>query len=147
LQGAVDDTPESTYLAAARMVDEIGIAYLHIAEADWDDAPEMPMAFREALRLMYSGAMLYTGQYDRERAEAAVAAGWADLIGFDRQFIANPDLPHVAWQAMQYTFPALRPGISARVRKVISIIRQWTKGGLACRPENDSASARVLRYR
>jgi N-ethylmaleimide reductase len=75
------------------MLDEIGIAYLHIAEADWDDAPEMPMAFGEALQLVYSGATLYTGQYDRERAEAAVAAGWADFIGFGRPFIANPDLP------------------------------------------------------
>jgi N-ethylmaleimide reductase len=93
LQGAVDDTPQSTYLAAARMLDDIGIAYLHIAEADWDDAPDMPAAFREALRLVYSGAMIYTGRYDRKRAELALAAGWADLIGFGRPFIANPDLP------------------------------------------------------
>jgi len=93
LQGAVDDTPQSTYLAAARMLDDIGIAYLHIAEADWDDAPDMPAAFREALRLVFSGALIYTGRYDRGRAEAALTDGWADLIGFGRLFIANPDLP------------------------------------------------------
>ena len=28
------------------------------------------------------------------RAEEALAKGWADLIGFGRPFIANPDLPH-----------------------------------------------------
>lgn len=33
-QGAVDATPESTYLAAAKLLGDLGIAYLHIAEAD-----------------------------------------------------------------------------------------------------------------
>ena len=92
-QGAVDDTPQATYLAAARLMEDIGIAYLHIAEADWDDAPPMPAAFKEALRIVYSGAMIYSGHYDRERAEQAIARGWADLVGFGRPFIANPDLP------------------------------------------------------
>jgi N-ethylmaleimide reductase len=94
LQGAVDATPHATYVAAARLMDAIGIAYLHIAEADWDDAPAMPPAFKEALRLVYGGAMIYSGHYDRERANEALAHGWADLIGFGRPFIANPDLPH-----------------------------------------------------
>lgn len=58
LQGTGDGTPQATYLAAARMMDGIGVAYLHIAEADWDDAPPMPAAFKEALRLVYSGAMI-----------------------------------------------------------------------------------------
>lgn len=93
LQGTVDETPQATYLAAARLLDEIGVAYIHIAEADWDDAPPMPPAFREALRLVYRGAMIYSGHYDRARAEEALARGWADLIGFGRPFIANPDLP------------------------------------------------------
>ncbi len=93
LQGAVDDTPEATYLAAAKLLDEIGVAYIHIAEADWDDAPLMPAAFKEALRLIYGGTLIYSGNYTRERAEEALAKGWADLIGFGRAFIANPDLP------------------------------------------------------
>lgn len=92
-QGTSDATPQSTYLAAARMMDRIGVAYLHIAEADWDDAPPMPAAFKEALRLVYSGAMIYAGHYDRARAEEAIGKGWADLVGFGRPFIANPDLP------------------------------------------------------
>ena len=94
LQGAVDDTPQATYLAAAKVLDEIGVAYLHIAEADWDDAPGMPDAFREALRLIYRGSMIYSGKYTKQRAEQALRAGWADLIGFGRPFIANPDLPY-----------------------------------------------------
>jgi len=93
VQGAVDETPQATYLAAARMLDEVGVGYLHIAEADWDDAPVMPVAFKEALRMVYSGGLIYAGHYDLARANQAIAHGWADMIGFGRPFIANPDLP------------------------------------------------------
>ncbi|KRB07724.1 alkene reductase [Lysobacter sp. Root690] len=94
LQGAVDDTPQATYLAAAKVLDDIGAAYIHIAEADWDDAPGMPDAFREALRIVFGGSLIYSGRYTRQRAEEALSKGWADLIGFGRPFIANPDLPY-----------------------------------------------------
>ncbi|MEH6418287.1 alkene reductase [Pseudomonas sp. CGJS7] len=109
LQGAVDDTPQATYLAAAKLLDDIGAAYIHIAEADWDDAPDMPDAFREALRIVYRGTLIYSGRYTRERAEHALQSGWADLIGFGRPFIANPDLPH----RLQHGLP-LNPGDRAR---------------------------------
>lgn len=100
LQGAVDDTPQATYLGAAKVLDGIGVAYLHIAEADWEDAPDMPTAFKEAIRLIYDGTLIYAGKYTLERAEAALRNGWADLIGFGRPFVANPDLParlHHGW--------------------------------------------------
>lgn len=92
LQGAVDATPQATYLGASRLLDDLGVAYLHIAEADWEDAPDMPPAFREALRLVYRGTLIYTGKYTLARAEQALRNGWADLIGFGRPFVANPDL-------------------------------------------------------
>lgn len=93
LQGAVDKTPQATYLAAAHLLNTLGITYIHIAEADWEDAPEMPVAFKEALRMIFHGTLIYAGKYDKARAEAALEAGWADLIAFGRPFIANPDLP------------------------------------------------------
>lgn len=93
LNGAVDDTPQATYLAAAKLLDDLGVAYIHIAEVDWEDAPEMPVAFKEALRMMYRGTLIYAGKYTLETAQAALKAGWADLIGFGRPYIANPDLP------------------------------------------------------
>lgn len=92
-QGTVDATPQASYVAAARLLDRLGVGYIHIAEADWDDAPAMAPGFKEALRLVYSGAMIYSGRYDRARADEAIARGWADLVGFGRPFIANPDLP------------------------------------------------------
>jgi N-ethylmaleimide reductase len=36
---------------------------------------------------------MLAGDFDRDRADAALAAGRADLIAFGRPFIANPDLP------------------------------------------------------
>ena len=93
LNGAVDDDPENTYLEAARLLNDIGVAYIHIAEADWQDAPGIPDGWREKLRAVFAGTIIYAGYYDKEKAEAAIAAGDADLIGFGRATIANPDLP------------------------------------------------------
>lgn len=105
LQGAVDHTPQATYLGAARMLDDLGVAYVHIAEADWEDAPEMPVAFKEALRLIYRGTLIYAGKYTSERAEEALCNGWADLIGFGRPFVANPDLPYRLRQGLPLNEP------------------------------------------
>ena len=93
LNGCVDDDPETTYLGAANLLGELGVGYLHIAEADWDDAPLMPVAFKQRLREAFPGVLIYAGKYTAERARDAVAAGWADLIAFGRPFVANPDLP------------------------------------------------------
>lgn len=93
LQGTVDDAPLATYTVAAAQLNRRGIAYLHIAEADWDDAPDMPAAFREALRMSFDGAIISAGRYTQERAEEALRRGWTDLVAFGRPFIANPDLP------------------------------------------------------
>ncbi len=95
LQGCVDANPQETYLAAAALLNNLGIAYIHIVEADWEDAPEMPMDFKKELRQTFTcGLLIYAGKYTAERAEKALSEGWADMIGFGRSFIANPDLPY-----------------------------------------------------
>jgi len=80
-------------LEAARRLQDIGVAYLHLSEADWDDAPHVPDSFRHELRAIYSGALIVAGRYDRERGERILRQGLADLVAFGRPFIANPDLP------------------------------------------------------
>ncbi|MGO3889454.1 MAG: alkene reductase [Paenalcaligenes sp.] len=67
LNGCSDADPETTYTAAATLLD-------HLRDA-------------------YKGCLIYAGNYTTERANTAIAEGWADLIGFGRTFIANPDLP------------------------------------------------------
>ncbi|TCI04716.1 alkene reductase [Corallincola luteus] len=94
LNGTVDADPEQTYTAAAKLLNEHGIVYLHIAEADWEDAPEMSSGFKQALRDAFSGVLIYAGKYSPERAEDAIENGLADMIAFGRPFVANPDLPN-----------------------------------------------------
>lgn len=91
--GLVEQDPHATYIEAVKILQAIGVAYVSLAEADWDTAPELPGSFREAVRAAFSGTIIYAGKYTPERAAAAVEAGWADLIAFGRPFIANPDLP------------------------------------------------------
>ncbi|MEM5430503.1 alkene reductase [Cupriavidus oxalaticus] len=93
LNGCVDAEPQTTYTAAAKLLGEIGVGYLHIAEADWDDAPHMPAAFKQQLRAAFPGVLIYAGKYTAERARTALREGWADMIAFGRPFVANPDLP------------------------------------------------------
>lgn len=89
------DCPEivPTILHLAKRLDDIGLAYIHLAEADWDDARQVPDAFRRELRRAFQGRVIVAGKYDAPRAEAILQDGLADLVAFGRSFIANPDLP------------------------------------------------------
>ncbi|WP_377159106.1 alkene reductase [Roseateles sp. UC29_93] len=82
-----------TILQAARELSRRGVGYLHLAEADWDDAPQVPEDFRRALRETYDGRIIVAGGYDAARARSLLASGLVDLVAFGRAFIANPDLP------------------------------------------------------
>jgi N-ethylmaleimide reductase len=82
-----------TILQLAKNLEDIGLVYIHLAEADWDDAPQIPETFRHELRAVYQGRVIVAGKYDPERAEHILKQGLADLVAFGRPFVANPDLP------------------------------------------------------
>ncbi|MCP4956372.1 MAG: alkene reductase, partial [Photobacterium aquimaris] len=103
LNGTVDATPVETYTAAAALLNLYKIVYLHIAEVDWDDAPETPKNFKENLRRAYNGVIIYAGRYDAERGHDAINDEVADMIGFGRPFVANPDLPNRIQQGYPLT--------------------------------------------
>ncbi|ROV57854.1 alkene reductase [Vibrio ponticus] len=94
LNGTVDKTPVETYTAAAALLNKLNVVYMHIAEVDWDDAPDTPAEFKRAVRDAYQGVIIYAGRYDTKKAAKALEDGLADMIGFGRPFIANPDLPN-----------------------------------------------------
>ncbi|MBF4434122.1 alkene reductase [Vibrio anguillarum] len=81
-----------TILQAAEQLQKLGIAYLHLSEADWDDAPQIPEDFRQHLRELFTNTIIVAGRYDVERANQILENGYADLVAFGRPFIANPDL-------------------------------------------------------
>lgn len=88
-----DDEIIPTILKAAKEINRIGLAYIHLSEADWDDAPSIPEPFRHELRDAYSGRIIVAGKYTKERGEQVVGNGLADIVAYGRPFIANPDLP------------------------------------------------------
>ena len=93
LNGTVDKTPTETYTAAAVLLNKLNVVYMHIAEVDWDDAPETPAEFKEAIRDAFKGPIIYAGRYNTEKADQALLSGLANMISFGRPFVANPDLP------------------------------------------------------
>ena len=55
-------------------------------------SPLVPESIKVLLRKEFSGALILSGGYDRERSESDLVAGKGDLIAIGRYFIANPDL-------------------------------------------------------
>lgn len=90
------DCPDiiDTILDAAVMFEHAGIAYIHLAEADWDDAPVVPESFRHQLRQNFSKTIIVAGGYSPKSGAVLIEKGLTDLVAFGRPFIANPDLPN-----------------------------------------------------
>ncbi|HWT54695.1 MAG TPA: alkene reductase [Rhodocyclaceae bacterium] len=82
-----------TTIEAAAALDQRGIVYLHLAEADWSNAPAIAESFRQDLRRNFTRTLIVAGQYDTAKAQWMLDRGYADLVAFGRLFIANPDLP------------------------------------------------------
>lgn len=80
-----------TILEAAEALQARDIAYLHLSEADWDDAPVIPESFRINLRSIFTNTIIVAGSYTQTRADEVLTKGYADLIAFGRPFVANPD--------------------------------------------------------
>ncbi len=81
------------YLSLARELGALGLVYLHVVDHSAMGAPAVPQSIKDALRTAFKGTYILSGGYDRDRAEAELAAGKGDLVAFGRPFLANPDLP------------------------------------------------------
>ena len=72
------------------------LAYVHLVDHSAMGAPKPDAATVQRICREFKdaggGAVILSGGYDRERAEAELTSGAADLIGFGRPFISNPDL-------------------------------------------------------
>jgi len=93
--GAVDENPVATFSAAITALDAItGLAYLHVVEAavGTNGPDERAVCATELARSLYRGTLVTTGGYTPESGEHLLEKDCADLIGFGRLFIANPDL-------------------------------------------------------
>lgn len=89
-----DSNPTATFGYLVEALNRFGLAYLHLLEASDADLRHGGTAIPTSdLRRTFQGLLMVNSGYDREKAEAAIALGKADLVSFGTLFIANPDLP------------------------------------------------------
>jgi N-ethylmaleimide reductase len=82
-----------TIMLAAKELNKLDVAYIHLCEADWDDAPQIPIDFRTELRSNFKNTIIATGNKTPKEAEKLLQENLVDLIGFGRHFLTNPDYP------------------------------------------------------
>ena len=94
-QGCDDSDPAAIFGAAARVVEDLGLAFLELREPGPDgtfgatDVPKQSPMMRD----LYSGALVLNSDYTAEEAVADIASGRCDAVSWGRDFISNPDLP------------------------------------------------------
>lgn len=89
-----DTNPEATFSHVVEQLNRFGLAYLHVTALGADEPGAAgPMFDLRKLRNLYTGIYMVNAGYGKARANAALAAGDADLVAFGVPYIANPDLP------------------------------------------------------
>ncbi len=83
---------EETYLKLLGQLADAGLVYVHLVDHAGMGAPEVPLAFKKALRKAWPRTFIIGGSFDQASAQQAVADGLTDLVGMGRSFLANPDL-------------------------------------------------------
>ncbi|MBW4696017.1 MAG: alkene reductase [Lyngbya sp. HA4199-MV5] len=89
-----DSDPEATFGYAVDALNRFGLAYLHLLEpSEADERHGGILVPTSYFRPIFKGLLMVNWDYDRDKANAAIADGAADLVSFGKLFIANPDLP------------------------------------------------------
>jgi N-ethylmaleimide reductase len=86
-----DSNPQPLFDYVASQLAGKGLAYLHVIEGDTSGKP-VPAFDYKALKRLFGGLVIANNGFDKERANAAIADGEADLVAFGKPFIANSDL-------------------------------------------------------
>ena len=95
--GVASDMPhypeiDATYDYLSKQLNSLGIAYIHLVDHSAIGAPVVPIEIKKLIRKNFKNTIILCGGYDKEKAEADIESGLADLIAFGRPFINNPDL-------------------------------------------------------
>lgn len=93
-QGADDSNPAAIFGTAAKVVEDMGLAFLELRQPGPNgtfgatDVPKQDALIRD----IYSGPLILNSDYTAEEAEADVTSGRCDAVSFGRPYISNPDL-------------------------------------------------------
>jgi N-ethylmaleimide reductase len=106
--GVSDEDPGALFGTAIDGLNRLAPAYLHVInlEVSGDrsvQAGEIDVA--RFSRQHFGGMLMVAGGYDLPAAEEALRSGAADLIGFGRPYIANPDLVARMRQGLPWAKP------------------------------------------
>jgi len=89
-----DSNPKATFGYLVEALNRFGLAYLHLLESGEADirhsGTPIPTSY---FRPLFKGDLMTNRGYDREKGDAIIASGNADLVSFGTLFLANPDLP------------------------------------------------------
>jgi 2,4-dienoyl-CoA reductase-like NADH-dependent reductase (Old Yellow Enzyme family) len=107
IQGVNDSDPHALFPAAAKRLDEAGIAWLEMREplptSNFGKPDTHPV--HPAIRKAFSRPLILNSDYDARTGQAALDSGEADGIAFGRVFLANPDLPRRLKQSLPLNTP------------------------------------------
>ncbi|HSM52962.1 MAG TPA: alkene reductase, partial [Erythrobacter sp.] len=93
-QGCDDSNPPATFGAAAKVCEDLGLAFVELREPGPEgtfgqtDVPKQSSMIRE----IYSGPLVLNSDYTAAEADADVSSGKCDAVSFGRPYISNPDL-------------------------------------------------------
>ncbi|MDJ0591934.1 MAG: alkene reductase [Pleurocapsa sp. MO_226.B13] len=92
-----DSNPQALFGYVGKELNRFELAYLHIVEPRIkgdrnveDNSNGLGVKF---FRPIFQGTLITAGGYTRNKGNAVLAEGDADLVAYGRLFIANPDLP------------------------------------------------------
>lgn len=86
------DGIDGQFVALAKGLGGLGLAYIHVVDHSAMGAPPVPDAIKAGIREAFGGTIILSGGYDRARADADLKADRGELVAFGRPYIANPDL-------------------------------------------------------
>lgn len=93
-QGTDDSNPAATFGAAAKVCEELGLAFVELRQPGPDgtfgqtDVPKQDGVIREH----YKGALILNSDYTAQEADDDVSSGRCEAVSFGRPYISNPDL-------------------------------------------------------
>jgi N-ethylmaleimide reductase len=95
--GVASDMPHypeipATYDYLSKELNKLDLAYIHVVDHSSMGAPVVPLAIKQTIRNNFKNTMILCGGYDKEKGEADLQSGLADLIAIGKPFINNPDL-------------------------------------------------------
>ena len=88
-----DSDSKALYDYVIAKLNDYGLAYLHLRDAAGPVSGNNQVAdVTGYYRNIYKGTLITNTGYDRDKGNAAVASGRADLVAYGVPFISNPDL-------------------------------------------------------